>query len=214
MKLVFQIAIEECCCNGIHTLFLCLPSVLVLEPFFLLLVFIPQYDDSSVQGQAGWSCEQPGLVEDVPAHGRGIGTRWSLRSLPTQTILWPYDSGNERKRTLTPDFLRGSTYVLWLIKALRIQNIFPGGLFGCKWCPAQQSTVTPASRPVRPKYQNQHFLVFIVVIKCFLWKGSKPLESIRKQAKLKKKKKGGGNLLFTMALVQLLHAYARWMETG
>ena len=29
----------------------------------------------SVQGQAGWSSEQPGLVEDVPAHGRGGGTR-------------------------------------------------------------------------------------------------------------------------------------------
>jgi len=26
----------------------------------------------SVQGQAGWSSEQPGLVEDVPAHGRGL----------------------------------------------------------------------------------------------------------------------------------------------
>jgi len=29
----------------------------------------------SVQGQVGRSCEQPGLVEDVPAHGRGAGTR-------------------------------------------------------------------------------------------------------------------------------------------
>ena len=29
----------------------------------------------SVQGQAGWSSEQPGLVEGVPAHGRGVGTR-------------------------------------------------------------------------------------------------------------------------------------------
>jgi len=28
----------------------------------------------SVQGQVGWSSEQPGLVEDVPAHGRGVGT--------------------------------------------------------------------------------------------------------------------------------------------
>jgi len=27
------------------------------------------------EGQAGWSSEQPGLVEDVPAHGRGVGTR-------------------------------------------------------------------------------------------------------------------------------------------
>jgi len=29
--------------------------------------------------------------QDVPADGRGAGTRWSLRSLPTQTILWFYD---------------------------------------------------------------------------------------------------------------------------
>ena len=27
----------------------------------------------SVQGQVGWSCEHPGLVEDVPATGRGGG---------------------------------------------------------------------------------------------------------------------------------------------
>jgi len=32
----------------------------------------------SVQGQVGWSSKQPGLVEGVPAHGRGVGTRWSL----------------------------------------------------------------------------------------------------------------------------------------
>ena len=25
--------------------------------------------------QAGWGLEQPGLVEGVPAHGRGVGTR-------------------------------------------------------------------------------------------------------------------------------------------
>ena len=29
----------------------------------------------SVQGQAGWGFEQPGLVEGVPARGRGVGTR-------------------------------------------------------------------------------------------------------------------------------------------
>jgi len=29
----------------------------------------------SVQGQVGWDSEQPGLVEDVPAHGRGVGMR-------------------------------------------------------------------------------------------------------------------------------------------
>jgi len=40
----------------------------------------------SVQGQVGWGFEQPGLVEGVPAHGRGVGTR-SIRSFPIQTIL-------------------------------------------------------------------------------------------------------------------------------
>ena len=28
----------------------------------------------SVQGQVGWGFEQAGLVEGVPAHGRGVGT--------------------------------------------------------------------------------------------------------------------------------------------
>jgi len=27
----------------------------------------------SVQDQAGWGFEQPGLVEGVPAHGKGVG---------------------------------------------------------------------------------------------------------------------------------------------
>jgi len=29
----------------------------------------------SVQGRVGWSSEQPGLVEGVPAHGIRVGTR-------------------------------------------------------------------------------------------------------------------------------------------
>jgi len=41
----------------------------------------------SVQAQVGLSFAQPGLVEVVPVHGRGIGTRSYLRSLPTQTTL-------------------------------------------------------------------------------------------------------------------------------
>jgi len=28
-----------------------------------------------VQDQVGWGSEKPGLVKDVPAHGRGVGTR-------------------------------------------------------------------------------------------------------------------------------------------
>jgi len=45
----------------------------------------------SVQDQAGWRFEQPGLVEGVPAHGRWDGNQ-SLWSLPTQAILRFYDS--------------------------------------------------------------------------------------------------------------------------
>lgn len=36
----------------------------------------------------GQGLQQPGLVKSVPAHDRGFGTRCSLKSLPTQTILW------------------------------------------------------------------------------------------------------------------------------
>jgi len=42
---------------------------------------------AGVQGQVGWSSEHPGLVEGVPADGRGVGTGWSMKSLPTQTLL-------------------------------------------------------------------------------------------------------------------------------
>lgn len=31
------------------------------------------------------------LVNVVLAYGSGAGTRWSLKCLPTQTILWVYD---------------------------------------------------------------------------------------------------------------------------
>ena len=41
----------------------------------------------NVQGQVGWGSEQPGLVEDVPAHCRGVGLDDLSRSLPTQSIL-------------------------------------------------------------------------------------------------------------------------------
>lgn len=39
----------------------------------------------------GWGFEQPCLAEGVPAHGNGVATRWSWRSLLAQTIPWFYD---------------------------------------------------------------------------------------------------------------------------
>jgi len=41
----------------------------------------------NIQGQVGWGSEQPGLVEDLPAHCRGVGLDDLCRSLPTQTVL-------------------------------------------------------------------------------------------------------------------------------
>ena len=42
---------------------------------------------ANIQGQAGWSSEQRGLVEDVPGHCRGGGLEDLSRSLPIQSIL-------------------------------------------------------------------------------------------------------------------------------
>ena len=33
----------------------------------------------NIPGQIGWGSEQPGLVEDVPAHCRVVGPRWPLK---------------------------------------------------------------------------------------------------------------------------------------
>ena len=38
--------------------------------------------------QAGCGSGQPGVVVGDPARGRGVETRWSLRSFSTQAVLW------------------------------------------------------------------------------------------------------------------------------
>lgn len=54
----------------------------------------------NVQGQAGWGSQQCGPVPGVPAHSRGVGTRGSLMSLPTQALLWVSHKGkNTTRRT-------------------------------------------------------------------------------------------------------------------
>lgn len=40
----------------------------------------------SAQSQAGWGFKHPHLAEGVPAYGRGFGTTWSDRSVPTQSV--------------------------------------------------------------------------------------------------------------------------------
>lgn len=46
----------------------------------------------SVQSQLGGGSKEPGWVEGVPLNNRGVGTRCSLKSPPTQVILWFYSS--------------------------------------------------------------------------------------------------------------------------
>lgn len=48
------------------------------------------YKRAAPYGQVGWGFGKPNLVRDVPAHGEGVKTRWSLKSLPIKTILWLY----------------------------------------------------------------------------------------------------------------------------
>lgn len=48
----------------------------------------------SVHGQPGWGFEQSGLVEGVPVHSRGVGTRSFLRSLLIHTILQFHDKSS------------------------------------------------------------------------------------------------------------------------
>ena len=53
-------------------------------------------------------------MEDVPAHGRVVGTRWSLRSLPNQTVLWFYRSVNETPQfNWCPPYFQGQHICLW-----------------------------------------------------------------------------------------------------
>ena len=80
----------------------------------------------SVQGQVGWGFEQPGLVEGVPAHGSGIGTRWSLRSLPTHTLLWFCDNSHSA-------LLRVSLNVYPCGSPVTATAQNPGGWSICEW---------------------------------------------------------------------------------
>jgi len=43
----------------------------------------------SVQGQVGWSSEHPGLVEGVPAHGRGVWNQmiFKVPSNPNHSVI-------------------------------------------------------------------------------------------------------------------------------
>lgn len=82
----------------------------------------------SAQGQAGWGSGKPGLEEGLPAHGKGVGTRWPLRSLPLSSF---YD---------------------YLVCAKVPVHVLPTGdelkLLGCRGC-VSLSCASPASRDGR-----------------------------------------------------------------
>lgn len=50
---------------------------------------------STNPGQVGCGSRQLYLVCGIPTHGRGSGTRWRLRRLSNQTILWFYVSEHD-----------------------------------------------------------------------------------------------------------------------
>lgn len=54
------------------------------------VVFAPSLE--MLKGQVGWGFAQQDLMEGVPAYGGGVGTRCSLKTLSTQTILCFYES--------------------------------------------------------------------------------------------------------------------------
>lgn len=90
----------------------------------------------SVQSQIWWGFEKSGLVEAVPAHDSGAGTRWSLRSFQNQSILWfcdPKLTASMWKEGKRQKFCR------WTVKKLeRSSNQFrftPSVIRGiCHWC--------------------------------------------------------------------------------
>ena len=63
----------------------------VREKFFTQKV-VKRWDSacwcSNPEGLQGRDPGQPDLVKGIAHHGSGDGSRWSLMSLPTQTILW------------------------------------------------------------------------------------------------------------------------------
>lgn len=52
----------------------------------ILLVLVSVFWSSSSLMLVG-DLELPGRVESVPPHGKRVGTRWSLKSLQTQTVI-------------------------------------------------------------------------------------------------------------------------------
>jgi len=67
----------------------------------------------NIQGQVGWGSEQPDLIQDVPAHCRGVGLDDLWRTLPAQSILWLYDSMIVPSDTKSLHINRGPGQKLW-----------------------------------------------------------------------------------------------------
>lgn len=63
-------------------------SDLLIGIFSVALILTSQnsFISVNVPGQVGWDFEQIGLVKGIPVHDRGMGFRWSSRSLPMQTF--------------------------------------------------------------------------------------------------------------------------------
>lgn len=58
-----------------------------------------------------WAFEQSALVDCILTHGRGVGTRWSLKCLPTPTI--PQSCEIWHKKSLTLNIWNSRGMPLW-----------------------------------------------------------------------------------------------------
>lgn len=80
------------------------------------------------------SSETLGLVERVPACGRWLGTRWSLRPLPTE-LLYEVCTGHLRWISLPPPWSRACCFTDWHLAWLWVKA-------KARWNPEKQWLVT------------------------------------------------------------------------
>lgn len=104
-----------------------------------------------------WMGLWAGLVEDVPS--KGVETRWSLRCLPTQTILWFF----------------GNKHVLWSLLFQQTPSFLPAGYLiksylhytGNCWI-WKLMEITPAPHSSYIFTSNFFFFLYFGLVCCFI----------------------------------------------
>lgn len=80
----------------------------------------------SLQRQAGWGYGQPARVEGTPADGKTVGSRWHLRSLPTQTTLsFPQLLQSPHPQKVLKNHIRGVIPITFEDSSWTATNLWP-----------------------------------------------------------------------------------------